>query len=437
MRKKISSLCLSLLFWGSGQFFLCGKKRKGILLFLMQVCCFALEFNTGYWANYLAGEIPRFDFGLYGGFFTKGLWGLLTLGTKSGIGGDHSTYLMVRGLLVLFILIGLLALYIGQCLDAYRSAGQAQNLSMPGKARRRFPYLVLAPVFLAVLLVVILPIIFTCLTAFTNYDRDHLPPANLISWVGLGNFKKLLDIPVWSATFLAVLGWTVLWALLSTFSTYFMGMFQAMILNHRAVRFKGFFRTIFILPWAVPSVISLLVFKNLLNGQFGPLNQLLIDWGIIGARIPFLTDALIAKITLLVVNLWLGFPPFMVMILGVLANIDKNLGEAARMDGANERQVFSRITLPLVLRTTAPLLIMNAAGNFNNFGLIYFLSEGKPVNPNYQFAGSTDILISWIYKLTLSQQMYSMAAVMSILIFIFIGVISIWNLRRTTSFKEV
>lgn len=173
------------------------------------------------------------------------------------------------------------------------------------------------------------------------------------------------------------------------------------------------------------------------NGQFGPVNQFLLDAGIISERIPFLTDPVIAKITVIGVAVWLGFPMFMVMMLGVFANIDQSLYEAAATDGANKFQIFRRIQMPLVFLTTAPLLVMNMAGNFNGFGLIYFLTKGGPTNPSYQFAGDTDILISWIYKLTLDQQMYNMAAVMSVLIFIFIGAVSFWNFKRTTSFKEL
>ena len=444
MSKKHPAAVLSFFVWGSGQFFICRQKLKGLLFFFCQLLLVGIEFNTGYWANYFAGEIERFEFRLYGGIFTKGIWGFITLGTAEGVGEDHSTLLMIKGILSIFVLLLFTGIFIWNILDAYRAGASIDrtktyesSLTYSKKFKQKtFPYLVLIPIGIAVLFVVVLPILFTCLTAFTNYNRDHLPPANLIDWVGFSNFKKLFDVPVWSSTFFSVLGWTVVWALLSTFSAYFFGMFQALILNSKYVRFKSFFRTILILPWAIPAMISLLVFKNILNGQFGPMNQLLINWGIIQERIPFLTDAWVAKITLLVVNLWLGFPAFMVMIQGVLANIDKTLTEAARIDGAGEGRVFTAITLPLVFRTTAPLLIMNVTSNFNNFGYIYFLSEGNPVNSQFQFAGSTDILISWIYKLTLNQQMYSMAAVMSILIFIFVGVISIWHLRRTTSFKE-
>ena len=145
-------------------------------------------------------------------------------------------------------------------------------------------------------------------------------------------------------------------------------------------------------------MISLLMFRNLLNGQFGPLNQFLIDIHLIHDRIPFLADPVIAKITIIMVNLWMGFPAFMIMLLGVLSSQDPTLYEAAEIDGANKFQTFYRIKLPLLMKATAPLVIMNLAGNFNAFSSIYFLTSGGPTNPSYQFAGDTDILISCITK---------------------------------------
>ena len=282
-----------------------------------------------------------------------------------------------------------------------------------------------------------MPIIFSVLTAFLNYNRDHLPPGKLLDWVGISNFKKLFTVPIWSKTFIKVLLWTIIWTLVSTLSSYFMGMLQAIFLNHKSVKFKRFFRTILILPWAIPQMISLLVFRNLLNGQFGPLNSLLLNLGIISENIPFLSHPYMAKVTVLVVNLWLGFPMFMVMMLGVFSNLDQSLYEAAYIDGAGKFQAFKKITLPLVFRATIPNLIMSMAANFNSFGAIYFLTQGGPINEKMQFAGDTDILISWIYKLTLNQQMYDIAAVMSVLLFIIIGTVSYWNFRRTVSFKEL
>lgn len=445
MKKRYSATFLSIFLWGSGQFFIGKQKVKGLLLFLAQILLLGIELGTGYWFNYFAGQIEHFQLRLYGGFFTKGIWGLCTLGTESGVRGDHSTILLINGIIALMGLVVFAAIYIWNIQDAYSMGkildgpnGRAALRASRAIGRSKvFPYVALIPTVIIISLIILMPIIFSVLTAFTNYDTNHLPPAHLVDWVWLDNFLKLVSVPIWSKTFLSVLIWTVVWALTATFSTYFMGLLQALLLNSKHVKHKGFFQAIYILPWAIPGMISLLVFKNLLNGQFGPINQFLLDMGLILKRIPFLTDPTVAKISIIMVNLWLGFPNFMIMLLGVLANQDENLYEAAAIDGASKFKIFSHVKLPLLMNATAPLIVMNLAGNFNAFGSIYFLTGGGPVNPNYQFAGDTDILISWIYKLTLNQRMYSMAAVMNILIFIFIAVVSIWNFRRTNAFKEM
>lgn len=443
MKKKASSAVFSAVLWGSGQFFLAKKRLRGLLFFAAQVLLVGGELISGYWFNWFASEIDSFDIGTYGGFFTKGLWGLVTLGETPGVGGDHSTLLLIKGILVLMALLAFLGIYVWNVRDAYclgRQLDETGGLELPSakiQRRRAFPYLALLPIGVIVALVVLMPIIFSVLTAFTDYDANHMPPARLVSWVGLKNFGKLLSVPVWAQTFWGVLAWTVVWAVCATFSTYFLGLFQALILNSRCVKHRGFFQTIYILPWAVPGMISLLVFRNLLNGQFGPLNQLLLDAHLTAQRVPFLTDPTVAKFSIIFLNLWMGFPQFMVMLLGVMSNQDVNLYGAAAIDGATRMQTFAHIKLPLLMNATAPLIVMNLAGNFNAFGSIYFLTNGGPANPSYQFAGDTDILISWIYKLTLDQRMYGMAAVMNILIFLFIAAVSIWNFRRTSAFKEM
>lgn len=439
MNLRMGHAALSCVIWGGGQLLTPHKRKKGFACLAAQLFLIVSELFSGYWMNFFAGEIPHFQIGLYGGWITKGIWGLVTLGEVPGIRGDHSTTLMINGILTILALLPFLCLYIWNVADACREKPPVP--AVPSFRNRQetksFPYLVFLPVAVLLVFVVLMPIVFSVLTAFTNYDASHLPPANLVDWVGFDNVAKLFSVPIWSQTFLAVLGWTVVWALSATLSTYFVGLYHALLLNSPHVKRKGFFRTIFILPWAIPGMISLLVFRNLLNGQFGPINQLLLDLGLIQTRIPFLTDPVLAKITVLVVNLWLGFPAFMVMLQGVMANQSTELYEAAAIDGANRFQIFRRIKLPLLTRATAPLIIMNLANNFNAFGSIYFLTDGGPVNSSMQFAGDTDILISWIYKLTLSQQLYSMAAVMNILIFLFIGGVSIWNFRRTSAFKEM
>lgn len=444
--KRKKSLILSVFLWGSGQFFICKQRLKGLIIFALQILMITIELFSGYWLEYFMGHVNDFSIRLHGGFFVKGFWGIVTLGEKvGGKYGDHSTMLLINGVIAIFTLSLFVAIYIFNIRDAYITGKKIDETGEYVTSKeyfskvknRNFPYMILIPIGIAFLFVVIMPIIFSVLTAFLNYNRDHLPPGKLLDWVGISNFKKLFTVPIWSKTFIKVLLWTIIWALVSTLSSYFMGMLQAIFLNHKSVKFKRFFRTILILPWAIPQMISLLVFRNLLNGQFGPLNSLLLNLGIISENIPFLSDPYMAKVTVLVVNLWLGFPMFMVMMLGVFSNLDQSLYEAAYIDGAGKFQAFKKITLPLVFRATIPNLIMSMAANFNSFGAIYFLTQGGPINEKMQFAGDTDILISWIYKLTLNQQMYDIAAVMSVLLFIIIGTVSYWNFRRTVSFKEL
>ena len=439
-------MILSIFLWGGGQFFICKQRMKGLLLFMAQALLIGIEFISGYWFEYFSGLIPKFSIRLHGGFFTRGIWGFVTLGNKAGAkSGDHSTMLLVSGIITILIILLFLLIYLWNIKDAYQTGKRIDEDGVYVTSKeylintyqKSFPYIILTPMLLLVVFVIIMPILFSILTAFTNYNKNHLPPAALVDWVGFDNFIKLFRVPIWTNTFFSIFLWTLIWAVCTTFSTYFMGMFQAILLNSKYVKFKALYRGIMILPWAIPQMISLLVFKNLLNGQFGPLGQLLIDLGLTDHRIPFLTDPFLAKITVIMVNLWMGFPMFMIMIQGILSNIDKELNEAAAIDGAGSFQVFKKITFPLVLKATGPLLVMNFAGNFNGFGAIYFLTEGGPVNPNYQLAGDTDILISWIYKLTLDHQIYDMAAVMCIFLFLLIAGVSLWNFRRTNTFKEM
>lgn len=329
--------------------------------------------------------------------------------------------------------------------DAVRDRGrieQGQHLQGTKEWFRRFrdrsfPYAMLIPAVILILLFVVVPILFGFLIAFTNYSAPHyLPPRSLVDWVGFSNFADMFRLPMWNDTFWGVLGWTLLWSVVSTLSCYFGGLGMACLVNSRRVKFRKFWRTIYILPWAIPGLISLLIFRNMFNGQFGPINTFLRSAGIISQNIPWLSDATLAKLVIFVVNFWLGFPYFMTMMSGVMTSISPELLEAARIDGASPRQEFRRITLPLVLYSTAPLLIMSFATNFNNFNVIYFLTDGNPINPSYKFAGSTDILITWIYKLTKDNRQFQMAAVMSILVFVVIATISTWNFLRTKSFKE-
>lgn len=428
-RKPIIAMLLSILFMGLGQIYN-RQIIKGITFLVIEL--YLLIFWT----------VP----------FQWAMWGFTTLGETAQrregfniIQGDHSIFLMIEGILFLISFMLFLWFYYLNIRDAYKVAKKSLMGIKPNNAKQMlkniwengFPYLLLTPSVLFTSFLTILPLIFGVLIAFTNYSApNHLPPKALVDWVGFETFIKLFQMKTWSTTFYGVFTWTIIWAILATVTTFFLGLIFAVLINRQGIRLKKFWRSIFILPWAVPAFVSILIMRNIFNGQFGPLNRYLMDLGIIENAIPWLSDPLLAKVTLVVVNMWFGFPFWMVLMSGVMTNIDKELYEAAEVDGASPSQKFWKITMPLIMFATAPLAIMSFANNFNNFNLIYLMTTGGPVNMNYTYAGSTDILISWIYKLTLDNNQFAVASVVSILIFIVIATFSVINFRKTRAFKE-
>ncbi|MDR0730244.1 MAG: sugar ABC transporter permease [Treponema sp.] len=435
-------LC-SAVIWGSGQF-INKQKLKGLLFFLLQAVFVSIELFTrqgGY-----DPAVPGSQF-RNAGYFIRGLWGLFTLGTLPRESSrqpvyDHSVMLMLGGIIVLMVLLIFTAIWIWNIVDAYktrRGIEAGKHISSIQYFRNlwnsAFEYITIAPGMLLVIFISIVPIIFAILVAFTNYNANFIPPVRLVKWNGLNTFFDIFSIPIWGNTFVRIFVWTVLWAFLATFSSYIFGLFQAMILRAKAVKFRPVWRGLFILPWAVPGIVSMMVFRSLLHKE-GAFNQMLLAAGFIKEAIPFLSDPVWAKACLVLVNMWLGFPYFMALITGVMTTIPQEMYEAAQIDGANTWQQFRSITLPFVIASTAPQILMSVTFNFNNFNMIYFITGGGPANPAYQMAGSTDILISWIFKLTLDQRMYNFASALSILIFIIVASVSAWNLLRTRAFKE-
>jgi arabinogalactan oligomer/maltooligosaccharide transport system permease protein len=215
-------------------------------------------------------------------------------------------------------------------------------------------------------------------------------------------------------------------------------LFAVVLVDYR-IKIAKVFRTIFILPYAIPTMLSLFIWQNLLNGTFGPINRTLIELGLISNPIPWLSDPNMARITLILVNIWIGFPYSMILVTSNMTAIPSQLYEAAIIDGANKWNQFKSITLPLVLFQTMPLLIMQFAGNINNFGAVFFLTAGDPkVSDTITTqAGATDLMISWIYKLTMNTpNMYNLASVLSILVFIVLVPFAVYNFTQTKSFKD-
>ena len=358
--------------------------------------------------------------------------------------GDNSMLILLYGVLSLFILVAFIFIWSANVKDAYH----VQNTVKFGKRPKTFreeikeytdsklhQTLLFLPT-LGIISFTVLPLVFMVLIAFTNFDRSHQPPGKLFTWIGLENFKTMLSSgSVIGKTFWPVLGWTFVWAIFATVFNYVLGMILAILINKKGIKYKPFFRTIFIMSIALPQFVSLLVMRNILDDD-GALNVLLREAGIIENYIPFLTNGTMAKITILVVNLWIGIPYSMLITTGILMNIPADLYESARIDGASAITQFFRITLPYVLFVTAPYLITQFIGNINNFNIIYFLTKGGPATLDYYQAGKTDLLVTWLYKLTVNTKDYSYASTIGILVFVISAVVSLLTYRRTSSYKN-
>lgn len=358
--------------------------------------------------------------------------------------GDNSMLLLLWGVLAILLFV----VFIITWRANLKFAMEVQKLKETGKKVPSFKddvaayfdhklnRTLLTLPMLGVVSFTVLPLIYMILVAFTNYDNAHQPPGSLFTWVGLDNFKIILASGgAISKTFWPVLGWTIVWAIFATVLNYIGGILLAMLINRKGVKFKGLWRTIFVMSIAIPSFVSLLVMKTVLQPD-GAVNVLLKEWGIITQSIPFLTNATLAKITIIVVNLWIGIPYTMLITSGILLNIPSDLYEAARVDGANAKTIFRKITFPYVFFVTTPYLITQFIGNINNFNVIYLLSGGGPNSLDYYQAGKTDLLVTWLYKLTVTSKDYSYASTIGIIVFVISAVFSLLAYRRTSAYNN-
>ena len=285
-----------------------------------------------------------------------------------------------------------------------------------------------------VLIFTILPLIFMISMAFTNYSKvdSHLV---LFDWVGLENFKQIFDSgSMIGQSFWSVFGWTIVWAIFATFLNYIFGILVALLINRKGTKFKAFWRFIFILSIAIPQFVSLLIVRSML-AQDGIVNVVLKNAGWITKSLPFFTNATWARITVIVVNLWIGIPYTILQVTGILQNIPMELYEAADVDGANGFVKFIKITMPYMLFVTAPYLITTFTANINNFNIVYLLTKGDPVMAGAT-AGKTDLLVTWLYKMTIDYQYYNLGAVIGIMTFIFLAIGSLLVYRRTKAYKD-
>ena len=379
------------------------------------------QFYNKQWLKGLLYLIATVSFAFaFGDLLNIGLWGIVTLGEQ--IPRDNSVFLLAEGILAIIILFFGVTLYWLNIRDAYKN-GQRRDRQLPVTSLREsylnlveqgYPYVISGPAILLLIFAVIFPIMFSFALAFTNYDLYHSPPAHLFDWVGFKTFANIFTVDIWRSTFFDVLGWTVVWTLLASTLQITIGVFLAILLNQKDLKLKRFIRTMFVLPWAVPGFVTILVFAGMFNDSFGAINNDILAFFSI-SPIPWMTDALWTRVALILIQGWLGFPYIFIVTTGILQSIPEDLYEAAVIDGATSWDKFMNITLPVILTSMAPTLITQYTFNFNNFNIIYLFNGGGPATPG-STAGGTDILVSWIYKLTMQSSQYALAAALTILL---------------------
>jgi arabinogalactan oligomer/maltooligosaccharide transport system permease protein len=380
----------------------------------------------------------------------KALINLITLGTVEGdvfTQTDNSMLMMLFGVVTLGLIGMFIAAYSSNIASSYHNDlllrdGKKLNNFKEDLAElfdSRFHVTMLTPAILGITVFTILPTVFMILIAFTNFDAQHPAGQVLFDWVGFENFKSVFtgqgEVAV---RFFPVLSWTLIWAFFATFSNYIAGILLALLINKRTIKLKKVWRTVFILTIAIPQFISLLAVRSILS-EYGPINDLLITTGITNAPISFLGTAnnpMTARATVLFVNLWVGIPYTMLMTSGILMNIPTDLYEAAQIDGATRRQAFISITIPYIVFVTTPYLITSFVGNITSFNIIYLLTGGGPTVGGGYKAGSTDLLVTWLYKLTIDENEYNMGSVIGIFTFLITATGTLLSYRKSKAYKE-
>ncbi len=400
---------------------------------------------------FLAAEILFFLYLiLFGWQYVSKITTLGTVATqkirRKTVYGDNSFLILLFGILTIILIAAFLFVWrmnvrenrIEELRLKEGKALPTNRQALHSLLDEHFDKTLLALPTLGIFIFTVLPILFMVCVAFTNYDKEHQSPTNLFTWVGLENFKNLFSFGSsgFGTTFLTVLVWTLVWAFFATFIDYFLGLAVAMLINKKGIRFKKLWRTILVLTIAVPQFVSLLYITKLFAVD-GFVNGFLMSHHMISSPIPFWTNPSLARVMIIVVNIWIGIPYLMLIATGLLMNIPEDLYESARIDGANSVQMFFHITLPYMLFVTGPFLLTQFTGNLNNFNVIYLLTQGKPLSTKLTGnAGSTDLLVTWLYKMTVTDTNYKMAAVIGIMVFLVTAVISLTVYNMLPSVKD-
>lgn len=428
---------LSYLIFGVGDIHK-GKYYKGILFFLVEVLyvLFMVFFGWTYLQkfNTLGTVKTHQDFN--------------EMGIPETVYGDNSMLILLYSVLAIVVTVVVFAIYIANIKDAYRHQVMRAEGKKPTSLKTdvkefldgKYHITLLSFPVLMISIFNVLPLIFMILIAFTNYDKSHLPPGTLFTWIGFDNFGSLfnfVDSATKATTFIELTKWTLIWAVVATFSNYILGMIVALMINKKGIKLKALWRTLFVIAIAVPQFVSLLLMNQMLQTN-GAINIILSYFnGGVNPQIQFLNSTtLMARMTVIIVNLWVGIPYTILSMSGILMNIPEDLYESARIDGAGPVKTFTKITLPYMIFVTTPQLITSFVGNINNFNVIYLLTGGGPSTEEFYQAGRTDILVTWLFNLTMNSQDYGLAAAIGILVFIVCATLSLLIYNNSKSMRD-
>ncbi|MBO7675247.1 MAG: sugar ABC transporter permease [Atopobiaceae bacterium] len=356
--------------------------------------------------------------------------------------GDNSQQILLAGVIACFAIAAIVVLWVVQMrhsLSLQRRIEEGRDVptlaqDLKGLLDANLHVTLMALPCAGILVFNVVPLVYMISMAFTTYSKEgeHLL---LFDWDGINQFLRVLNMGGnIGRQFWHVLAWTVVWAIFATFLNYLLGMALALVINRKDTKGKAFWRFCFVLSIAVPQFVTLMI-MNIMLQPSGALNVLLQNLGLISEPIPFWTNTMLARVTIIVINLWVGIPYTMLQVTGILQNIPAELYEAAKMDGAGPVRIFFKITLPYMLFVTMPYLITSFVSNINNFNVIYLLSGGGPTMVG-DTAGQTDLLVTWLYKLTIDQQYYNLGAVIGIITFVILTAITLVTYRRSSSYQD-
>ena len=448
---------LSFFIFGVGNLFY-GQILRGIFFLLFEIIFFVYMFLPSgglYWL----GKVNFFQHGATVGDVQGGLVEVEKYGEifKIWQAGDDSVKVLLYALLTVVFIIAFVytwRLQVKQCRICIDITAKGKKVKsgkddLKSLLDDQFHKTLLAlPVF-GIAAFTVLPIIYMVLIAFTSYDAAHDGYSNLFSWVGLHNFNEIFDFGDGGLglTFGEILSWTLIWSFFATFTNYFLGMFVAIMINKKGIKIKKFWRTVLVMTIAIPQFVSLLYVSKLFTST-GILGKLFYQIPAVQQYldtnhfISLWDSPIVAKILLIVINIWIGIPYLMLMATGILMNIPQDLYESSRIDGANTFQQYTKITLPYMLFVTGPYLLTSFVGNLNNFNVIYLLSGGNPIKgvSGGASVGHTDLLITWLFKMTMdsSDTKYYMASVIGILVFVVVAILSliVYNVIPSTKNEE-